>query len=451
MSGRAGRRGIDERGRTILMLNKKMDVDVCKDILNGKADPLFSTFHLSYNMLVNLMRVEGIDPNYIIKRSFHQFQSERQVPQMKKKLKELYMEYKSFNNKYGFNSDEDKIKEVIDIQLQIEKYNEDIGKFVIQPENILPYLIPGRLIKVKGWGWGICVNFTKKKIELSQRNKKTIHEIGDLNEKTTEMYFVDILLYVKNTIDNDSKLIPGDMNKNDGLLGVIPIILNSVENVSSLKVNLSHDLKDKKILKGLEKLLSEILKRFKNNLPILDPIKDIGIKDEKLLEIINKVENLQKLQMTLENCPSNQLELYKDKQKIINNINNIVESLQRMKEIVLKDDLKNMKRVLKRLDFINKETVALKGQVACQISTSDEILLTEMLFNGSFNNIEPNYLCAMLSCFLVNEGGNKNDTKILKDQRLSSLNNIIKDNAGKVADVLIDCRININKVNFSIN
>ena len=83
--------------------------------------------------------------------------------------------------------------------------------------------------------------------------------------------------------------------------------------------------------------------------------------------------------------------------------------MSKSKEIVLKvwiniikDDLKNMKRVLRRLQFVNDETVLSKGQVACILTSSDEILLTEMLFNGAFNDMEPKMLCAMLSCFLMN-------------------------------------------------
>ena len=60
-----------------------------------------------------------------------------------------------------------------------------------------------------------------------------------------------------------------------------------------------------------------------------------------------------------------------------------------------------MKRVLRRLDFISQDTILAKGQAACLISTSDEILITEMIYNGSFNELEPNMLCAMFSCFLV--------------------------------------------------
>ena len=71
MSGRAGRRGIDEKGVTILMVDEKMDTEVAKNMLKGNADPLNSSFHLNYNMLLNSMRLEDTDPEYIIRRSLH--------------------------------------------------------------------------------------------------------------------------------------------------------------------------------------------------------------------------------------------------------------------------------------------------------------------------------------------------------------------------------------------
>ena len=37
-----------------------------------------------------------------------------------------------------------------------------------EPENIVPFLVPGRLIKIKSddvdWGWGILVSWTKQRI-----------------------------------------------------------------------------------------------------------------------------------------------------------------------------------------------------------------------------------------------------------------------------------------------
>lgn len=57
MSGRAGRRGIDDRGLTILMMDEKMEPDVAEGMLKGVSDSLNSSFHLGYNMLLNSMRI----------------------------------------------------------------------------------------------------------------------------------------------------------------------------------------------------------------------------------------------------------------------------------------------------------------------------------------------------------------------------------------------------------
>ena len=44
-----------------------------------------------------------------------------------------------------------------------------------------------------------------------------------------------------------------------------------------------------------------------------------------------------------------------------------------------------MKRVMRRLDFIDKNDVPqLKGKVAAGLSTADEILATELIFSGFF-------------------------------------------------------------------
>ena len=91
MSGRAGRRGKDDRGICILMANKKLDQQIAKTILKGNSDPLNSAFHLTYNMLLNLLRVEDVDPAYLIKRSFHQFQFKSNVPKLKENLIDLKM------------------------------------------------------------------------------------------------------------------------------------------------------------------------------------------------------------------------------------------------------------------------------------------------------------------------------------------------------------------------
>ena len=82
MSGRAGRRGLDDRGVVIMMCDEKLEPASAKEMVKGEADRLDSAFHLGYNMVLNLMKVEGISPEYMLERCFFQFQSSAGVPKL---------------------------------------------------------------------------------------------------------------------------------------------------------------------------------------------------------------------------------------------------------------------------------------------------------------------------------------------------------------------------------
>ncbi len=74
MAGRAGRRGLDDKGMTILMVDQKLEPDVAKGMLKGVVPRLDSSFYIKYNMLINSLKLEDADPEFIIKRSLYQFQ-----------------------------------------------------------------------------------------------------------------------------------------------------------------------------------------------------------------------------------------------------------------------------------------------------------------------------------------------------------------------------------------
>jgi ATP-dependent RNA helicase DOB1 len=82
MSGRAGRRGLDDRGVVIVMVDEKLEPTSAKVMIKGEADRLDSAFHLGYNMVLNLMKVEGISPEFMLERCFFQFQSNAGVPML---------------------------------------------------------------------------------------------------------------------------------------------------------------------------------------------------------------------------------------------------------------------------------------------------------------------------------------------------------------------------------
>ena len=84
MSGRAGRRGLDDRGIVVMMVDEKLEPSSAKGMVKGETDRLDSAFHLGYNMILNLMRVEGISPDYMLEHCFYQFQSSSSVPLLEK-------------------------------------------------------------------------------------------------------------------------------------------------------------------------------------------------------------------------------------------------------------------------------------------------------------------------------------------------------------------------------
>ena len=60
--------------------------------------------------------------------------------------------------------------------------------------------------------------------------------------------------------------------------------------------------------------------------------------------------------------------------------------------------------VLKFYKFIEDQgTVQLKGRVACEINTADELLLTEMIFDNFFSEYDAAESVALLSCLVFQE------------------------------------------------
>ena len=105
---------------------------------------------------------------------------------------------------------------------------------------------------------------------------------------------------------------------------------------------------------------------------------------------------------------------YSEKVSLSNRIKGVRKQINAAVSIMQLDELKCRKRVLRRFGFINEaEVVQLKARVACEISTGDELLLSELLFNRFFNELSPELCAAVLSCFIFEE---KAESPALKEE-----------------------------------
>ncbi|MCO5612956.1 hypothetical protein L7F22_067229 [Adiantum nelumboides] len=84
MSGRAGRRGLDATG--VVIINA---ADELPEMLLGQPTKLQSQFRLTYNMILNLLRVEALKVEEMIKRSFSENASQRLLPDQQDKIKKI--------------------------------------------------------------------------------------------------------------------------------------------------------------------------------------------------------------------------------------------------------------------------------------------------------------------------------------------------------------------------
>ncbi|XP_056322948.1 exosome RNA helicase MTR4 [Danio aesculapii] len=438
MSGRAGRRGMDERGIVIFMVDEKMSPAVGKQLLKGTADPLNSAFHLTYNMVLNLLRVEEINPEYMLEKSFYQFQHYRAVPGVVDRMKKLEEEYNAIRI-----PKEESVVTYYKIRQQLAKLGKEIEEFIHKPRYCLPFLQPGRLVKVKkedlDFGWGVVVNFQKKS------NVKAGGELDPL-------FVVEVLVHCsKDSVKNaatESARPAGPAEK--GEMQVVPVILHLITSISSVRLYIPKDLRPYDNRQSMLKSIQEVQKRFPDGIPLLDPIDDMGIKDPALKKVIQKVEAFEHRMYThpLHSDPNLEAvyNLCEKKALIAGDIKAAKRELKKARTVLQMDELKCRKRVLRRLGFAtSSDVIEMKGRVACEISSADELLLTEMMFNGLFNDLTAEQATALLSCFVFQE--NANEMPKLTEQLGGPLRQM-QECAKRIAKVSAEAKLEVDEDSY---
>ncbi|RGB27606.1 dead-box family helicase [Rhizophagus diaphanus] len=443
MSGRAGRRGIDARGIIIIMAREKMDPTIVKGIITGESDNLYSSFHLKYNMILNMTRVEGISPEYILQRSFYQFQNTACLPVLEEELLRLDEAYASFEI-----PNEEIIEEYYNIRKLLDTYAHDMRRVISHPIHSLQWLKPGRLVSIKhadmDFGWGMVLSTS----EIKDDTNKEIQEPQILSP---EQYFVDVLLNCEpNSIvakSAEGKTI-GVRPCKENVMGevlVAPVELSTIHSISSIRIFPPKILTHKKIRNNLYEQIQKVKNHFPEGIPILDPIEDMHIRDEDFGKLIRKIEILEAKLFANKLHKTPELPLlydqYAQKVALSNKIKSLRKKINISNSILHLDDLKYRKRLLRRLNYLtDDDVVSLKGRVACHINAGDELVITEMIMNGVFNDMNAEQIAALLSCFVYENGDKKQHT--LKEE-LYVLYRRLQEVARNIVAVSSECKIDM--------
>ncbi|CAK9442335.1 uncharacterized protein LODBEIA_P60780 [Lodderomyces beijingensis] len=444
MSGRAGRRGLDDRGIVIMMIDEKMEPQVAKGMVKGQADRLDSAFHLGYNMILNLMRVEGISPEYMLESSFYQFQNAASVPELERKQNVLKAEIEDVHI-----DDEATVKDYYDLSQQLDKYNADLRKVITHPGHILPFIQDGRVVKIKigqdDYGWGMVTNFAKRQPGRFQKQEFTAHESYVVNVFVCTM-FVDSPV---NLIKPFNPVLPSGIRPagpgEKARAEFIPITLDSIEKISSVRLKVPDDYKSAQAKRTLVKTMKDLPKRLKDGIPLMDPVASMKIDDDDFKTLLRKIDVIEsKLSSNPLHDTARLPDLYKKyshKAEIEKRLKDLSAKILEAEAVIQLDDLRHRKRVLRRLGFTTQnDIIELKGRVACEISTGDELLLTELIFNGNFNDLSSEQAAALLSCFVFQERAKESPR--LKPELAEPLKSM-QEMASKIAKVSRECKIDI--------
>jgi len=474
MSGRAGRRGKDDRGIVIQMVDEKMEPAVCKGILYGEADPLNSSYKISYNMLLNMMRVEDVDPEYLLRSSFYQFQREKEVPGLILQAEEFETQAAAIEVK-----EEKVVAEYYQMDQQLLITRQKLMSIVRKPQYILKFLQrSGRFLDVSiegnHYGWGALVKChspeggsggdagkLKKQQPITldvllfcvDRHFDTVQDTGDIYHQedvaNQSMLWRGTHETCRPVRDNDSKDIIS--------MRVFTISLQNIGRISAVVLFVPNDIHPPDARKNVGTAVKEVQKRFPDGVPLLDPIKDLKIREDEyhtLMDRATELTNRMASHDIMTKVPDATertmlIQTYQRQQELVTSAKLVRAEITKFETIVKKEEMKQMKRVLRKLGHVDAHgVIQTKGRTACEINTADELLVVELMFTGVLKDLTSEQIVALLSVLTFDERNKEeNEGDALKGLKgyLVHPYHQLQDVARSVALSIQSCKIELDE------
>ncbi|KAH6875012.1 NUC185 domain-containing protein [Coprinopsis sp. MPI-PUGE-AT-0042] len=369
MAGRAGRRGLDPTGTVIIVSGDNLpEQTALHTMIIGVPGKLSSQFRLTYNMILNLLRVEALRVEEMIKRSFSENASQRLLPTHEKEVIKCDVCAQDIDEYYDYCFDVAKKNQIL-LQLAISK-----------PQGA-KLLSSGRVVVVRDG------HFSSAALAILLKPAPVpATATGQL--ESVKSYFVLALVHPdtkagKRDVDAHSlapkwPIAPIDVQVQDGVyeLKAVPVtsIVLVIDRTAKVDVTGIVD--------------THLIARMKEGIATLDtllkewaPTGSIPEVDWSKLRAFEFQETL-----NLRNTSAKRLDGYGC--TLCSEFREHVSADLGAEGLEVHDE---------------NSTVLLKGRVACEINSASELILTELILENTFAGYEPEEVAALLSCFVFQE------------------------------------------------
>jgi len=149
MSGRAGRRGLDATGMVIIVCEHEApDTTTLHKMILGTPTKLTSQFRLTYNMILNLLRVEALRVEEMIKRSFSENASQRLLPDQQKLVTEGEKELLNLPH-LDASPRVEAVRRFYDLSSRLVELNAVVVTHALEHSSAGKIFVPGRVLVLR--------------------------------------------------------------------------------------------------------------------------------------------------------------------------------------------------------------------------------------------------------------------------------------------------------------
>lgn len=436
MSGRAGRRGLDDTGTVIVMsYNEPLSPMDFKEVALGVPTKLLSQFRLTYNMILNLLRIEALRVEEMIKHSFSENSTQSLLPEHQKTVEKLSKELQTVHLEPCSVCNLEFTEETYDLMKEYEHVYGEILRNVQQlPLLKNNYLRAGRLFCFRDEETRQRVGFL---VRVSMDNDSVLlltFDHGDNQDDVSKLPYIATKDYLQHyfgqiTFNGSFKVVAVPIDKVN-FIGQKMVKIYMKDLIHGNKNEIAHASAQVKTLLRFQTAWREL----SFDLAVQISLHELLVRKREIVEKISILRSYE--------CPNFALHYKQLSQQ--DELKTQISSLQRLisdENLELLPDYEQRLRVLETLGFIDaNHNVGLKGRVGCEINSGWELAITELILDNFLGDFEPEEIVALLSCF-VYEGKTNDEEDPPLTPRLERGKQKIMDISKHVLDVCSDNQI----------